>query len=314
MTLLSSLILSAVMFLSTPDALNQKEATETPCKENFYGYEIDIGEIAGTMVAEELNEYKTEFRDFINNAVEHNNQKYKTAYEHLTLSDIDFNDPNKISSYTFYKKYSPCEYNAKYDDVLSNVADTEYYNWYITKNNTVYSGFIYKNRYYCFEPEYKYGSEMRIGNYKITIDTIFDGTHFGGWLNRDPGYSSECIKQNIGRLLYENGEKNHKVKCIPVYFLVDFHPNCIIIFVDDTAKYISTLSINFRLLGKKTLKEDTPEHIRNLLESENKRLYFNADSETFEICEPHLVLKSLMPYNQIIYYMKLIDEWGVYLT
>ena len=118
-------------------------------------------------------------------------------------------------------------------------------------------------------------------------------------------------KQNIGRLLYEKKESNHSVRCMPVR-LGKHGEYCIIIFVDDTAKYISSYSAHFILLThcEGFLKDDTPDHIEKLLLSENKRLYLNADVETCETCEPHLVLKDLMPYNQIMYYMPLVMKWG----
>ena len=71
MTIFTSALLSLALLFNAPDSAKLTETAEIPCKENYYGYEIDIGEIAGTMVAEELNEYKTEFRDFINNAIKY---------------------------------------------------------------------------------------------------------------------------------------------------------------------------------------------------------------------------------------------------
>ncbi|MBQ8569789.1 MAG: hypothetical protein IJ446_11285 [Oscillospiraceae bacterium] len=324
MTLLSSLILSAVMFLSAPDALTQKEATETPCKENYYGYEIDMGEIAGTEVAEELNEYKTEFRDFIKYAVKNElinvTSLEERNYELPKISDIDFNDNKKISTQRYSGKYNSYEYNADYESVYNEVSDTEYWRWDMRIGDSIYAGFIRHSDKFYHDFELKAtdfvggkGYEhdiLCVGNYEIQLDhTIIENNN--RWSKGNVDYLSDHMKINIARLLYEKGEKSKNIKTLNV-ILNQQRFNCIIIFVDDKAKYICSEGTRFDLFDSLSVefKEDTPEHIKNTLTAFRDRHFFNGYLP-YESTDPDRIIKTLFPYNQIMYYMPLVMKYQI---
>ncbi|MBQ8569787.1 MAG: hypothetical protein IJ446_11275 [Oscillospiraceae bacterium] len=318
MTLLSSLILSAVMFLSAPDALTQKEATETPCKENFYGYEIDMGEIAGTMVAEELNEYKTEFRDFVNEAVdgivEHSkgiDPNRTDNYERLDLDDIDFDDTYKISVHQVYEEYSSFEYNADYNDFLEEVCLRNEWRWRITKNNTAYEGVIYEARLYKFTPKCKWRNKAQgygalyIGNYVIEIHSIINNYYPASDLE-ELEKNSNYVKHNIAYLLNKNNEKCKDIKVIITNFGWN-RSECAVLFVEGKAKYICTYGITFVMFNHYLIPSDVPQDIENELLTANYRLFNNMD---YDKDDPNECLKDLYQYNMVIYYMRLADKWN----
>ena len=312
------------MFLSAPDALTQKEATETPCKENYYGYEIDMGEIAGTEVAEELNEYKTEFKDFINNAVDsvvdydkkHKRNIFpKSKYVYLNTENIDFNDPDKIAVHKVYDSYTSFEYNADYDTFLEEVHSANKWRWCIIKNSCAFNGWIYETDTFYSETKYisdpQYGNDaMYIGNYLFIIDRIY------GRFSENPtdnweyiASNSNYLKQNIARLLYD---KNEQCKDINV-IITDFgweRTRCAVVFVNSKAKYICTYGINFLLFNEYAVSDTMPQELKDRLFAEYSRLYNNADQQSGDK-ELGQHLKALYPYNMIVYYMRIVHEWNL---
>lgn len=299
----ASLITTLFMLINTIFCTNPeyKKAFDSQMSKCYYGYNINMGEIAGTEAARKLNEHRSEIVEYINSMAQSEKERvnnanvdksYEIGYDLLTEDDIDFNDTEKVKTYSLYGSYTNYEYDVTYDKLMYKVTPIGgAHRWIfsIRKDCTVYEGIIEQDG----AIDEKNVLELDDG-FEVYVD------HISRSSSDDSEYMclGEVFKTSAARLLYEKGEQCKDIDVVIVNFDVGVK-TAGVVFIDGKAKYIVCYGF---YIPAQNLREDTPKEIRDYLTEMKDRMYCNTKKDKYKLDE-------LYSFNEVMYMIDLVNEW-----
>ena len=269
-----------------------------PSNGSYYGYNIDLGGIDGTEMADELNEHKDEIVKYLNELVDDYQDMYLgetpvTMIDYLETSDIDFNSEKKIGTFREVDKlFDYYKNDLTYNDYLKYISQYEddiCWKYVIYSKETTYIGYIYRGN--------KYNLGLQAGNMEIDDDGIYSGVYFD-W---ERAYEDRYIKENTAKALKGAGEECKDIDAAYVGMGYDTWKNELIIFVDGKAKYIAGITFITERAMCTYLRDDTPGPVREFLSKEKAKL-----EETFKNKNGRFALYS---YNDLMKVVRASLPW-----
>ena len=247
-----------------------------PSNGSYYGYNIDLGGIDGTEMADELNEHKDEIVKYLNELADDCQDMYDEMFlnemplavlDRLKKSDIDFNSDKKVSTFRVFnnKLFDYYKNDLTYEEYLNYISQYEdkiCWDYFIYINETVYTGTIYHD-----EP-CKYDWGLYAGDMRIYNVAIYSEAYSG----REGLYEDRYLKVNTAEALKGAGEECKDIDAAYVGMDYDSSSDKLIVFADGKAKYIADTSFATERAMCTYLRDDTPEPVRKFLSQEKAKL------------------------------------------
>ncbi|MGN1415934.1 MAG: hypothetical protein ACI4XF_03780, partial [Oscillospiraceae bacterium] len=234
--------------------------------EDCCGYNIDIGGIAGTEIADKLNEVRPQIVEVINQDAQYAEEKYNEKFSRLTEDDVDFNSTESVYSILLPQVlYSGYEYDLTYDEFLEySLSDYTGRMWstYTLKDDTVFMGLVYEDN------NVTYRNCVETDNLKFVSDGAYSGEFYPG----EESYGYIYFRAQLAALLKQAGEESTDIQVGIAEMDYDLWRYHMIIFVDGKAKYMCDSSFKTELLMCTYLRDDTPEPVREYLSEQAEKL------------------------------------------
>ena len=231
--------------------------------------DIDMGGIGGTDIAYTLDYNKKDIAEFLNERADFFEKYYSKdlagrKFDRLTENDIDF-DSDTFTMFTPFQCYDNYQKELTYSDWLREIilSDNDIsWRWYIRKNDTIYTGEIFKGSTFSGDHYRQFGSIC------ISSDDIYSEklSRFG-----DITYDIN-IRDSVASAMKDCGETDSDIRAAEAIMGYDMMNCHIIVFADGKAEYVLDNSFAAERLMCSHLRDDTPSAVRKYLSECGKKL------------------------------------------